>query len=571
MTIEIKKSPYAVGIDLGTSNSSISVYHKGDPKTLMLNGAKAIPSVVQFRGRKKEQLMVGKSAKQNILLSPDEIFSSVKFLMKNDDWKNDPAVADKFHDIDPLLEPTDVASEILKKIMAEVNTQTDFDFNGTIQNAVICVPANTTDTYRNNVYQAALKAGIGELDDNGEVITDALGRPKGVSLLDEPTAAAIAYGHELGLFSQEKKQTIMVYDLGGGTFDVSILQVDSATEDIPVFRVLNTKGVSRLGGDDFDQCIMDIAAHNFKDASGIDIFDFKSDQGGISGRALKEAQKKLKERAEEIKIAFSSGTSREELEISNFLTDGDGTAHSLELVIEKTAYLESIQPLLEQANECVRQTLDEIQLGLDEINRVILVGGSTKAPWVREAIQSLYPTGQERKPYDAREVDVIVSQGAAIYGSSRPVDSDEKIEVIGQLNHHLGIEVKGQVFGLILEKGLPLDDGESQAATKVYGTQTNQDSMQIIVWKTQKTIEMEGEGAERNPVDRHYITECDKNGERIFECIGEFNLSGIPKAREGMERVEITMEIHPDKTLNVTAKVLSSGDQKEASLSVNKS
>ena len=195
-------------------------------------------------------------------------------------------------------------------MLEEVHNQTQIDVNGEIQRAVICVPANTTDVYREEVYKAAEMAGLGEKDDNGSVIKDDLGHPLGVSLLEEPTAAAIEYGRQMEMWKEKKEQTILVYDMGGGTFDVTILSVDS-TGDLPKFKIVATQGIAKLGGDDFDHVLMEMCAEEFKaNTVDIDIFDLKSDQNGTSAKELKKAQQKLQVNCEQAKIAFAGGKKR---------------------------------------------------------------------------------------------------------------------------------------------------------------------------------------------------------------------------------------------------------------------
>ena len=584
--ITIKTSPYVLGIDLGTSNSSASVYIKGMPAVFPIDGDRSLPSVVYFKKKNKEARLVGKSAKKQIIIHPDATFSSIKRLMKNDEWKNDPKTYEKFKLSDDAnneveITPTEIAAEILKELLEKVRLQTTIDLKGQVKSAVICVPANTTDEYRQNVYKAAELAGLGIKDDNGNVLIEESGVPKGVMLLEEPTAAAYGYAHDIGIFGDEKEQIIMVYDLGGGTFDVTILHVDSTKDDKrPKFTVKATKGVSQLGGDDFDRIIMDICAKEFKEIHGIDIFDLNTDQKATSPKALKTAQQKLKEKAEEAKIAFAGNSKKEEVNIPEFLKDGDGKTYDLQVELKRSDYINAIAPLLDQANECITSTLKEANLTLDEINRIILVGGSTKAEWVIDSIKSLYPEGEERTPYRADDVDLIVSKGAAVYGSPKPVETavEEKAEedireaVIDSIvSHHLGIELENQAFGLVLEKGLPLnDDNPVQKASKIYGNQADMDSIQIFVWKTQKTIDMEEINGERKPKDKVYVTEKDSQNNPIFECIGEFVLKGIPIGPRGSEKIEITMEINQENLLKVSAKVLSKGTQEEIELDITK-
>lgn len=583
MSLQETTSPFVLGIDLGTSNSSAAIYLKGKSHTILIDGDMTVPSVVQFKKKKSDAMLVGRAARRQVLISPDEVFSSVKRLMRNDDWKNDDELVKKFTLLDKdgndvQITPTNVAAEILKKLIETVQSQDEIDLKGTIRRAVICVPANTTDEYRINVYKAAALAGLGEIDENGNVVLDENGFPNGVFVLEEPTAAAKAYSHEQEIFSTEKEQTILVYDLGGGTFDVTILKMDSKTNlKRPKLTVKATKGVAKLGGDDFDKALMDICAEEFKKNSGIDIFDLKSDQRATPAKALKTAQQKLKEASEQCKTAFAGGSKKEEINLPTLLVDGDGGSHDLVIEIKKSDFIERIKPLLDETKKCVLDSLKEANLTLDDINRIVLAGGSTKADWVVEAIKSLYPSEEEKDPYMAANVDLIVSQGAAIHGSSKrsmePVPSSDIVETEDEpiLSHHLGIATENEAFSLILGKGLPLtDDQPIQSATNIYGNQENLDTLQISVWKTQKTIDFEDDSNKTGPIGEHSVREKDAQNVNIFECIGDFFLKGIPKAPRGTEKIEVMMEINKDNLLKVSAKVMSKGTTGEIKLEVKK-
>ena len=579
MSVRPKPSPYVIGIDLGTTNSSASVYLKGDPQTIPLSptvankDGRSMPSVVQFKGGMRDELAVGTSAKKSILIAPQEVFSSVKMIMRQGNWQDDPELVDKFKVAGEPIEPEEIAAEILKALMEEIHTQETIDLKGEVERVVICVPANTTDIYRRGVYQAVALAGIGEKDDNGDVILDDQQRPQGVSLLEEPTAAAMEYGRQLGLWKDEREQTILVYDLGGGTFDVTILNVDSNVAP-PKFTVIATKGIAQLGGDDFDRELMKMCADQFNAESGIDIFDLKSDQaGGTSGKELKKAQQKLKETAEEAKIAFAGGSNREEINIPNFVKDGNGKVHNLEVEVLKKDFLEHVKPLLEQAQQCIRDVLGEVDLTLDDINRVVMVGGSTKADWIKESIMGLYPPGEEKAPYVAADVDVIVSQGAAVYGATLLTEYDENVATEDTLevqkedivSHHLGVELKGNVFGLVMPKGLPLNaETPVQEAHQVFGNPENRDHVHITIWKTQKTMDVEAqEDGTHKTAERQFVNERDDLGHRLFEYIGDFTLKGIPKAPQGTNRVDVTMEINRENMLKVSAKCMGQEGEKE--------
>jgi len=571
--VKKKKSPYVVGIDLGTSNSSISVCHRGAPRTILVGGKKTMPSVVRFAKKKADRKTVGENAKKYKLVNPDEVFSSFKSMMKSDEWRQ--AEGERFQLEGAQITPTDLAAEVLNELLEKAHEQQDIDLKGVIQRAVICVPANTTDEYRKNVYAAAAKANLGETDEEGKIILDDNGRPRGVMLLEEPTAAAIAYGHEWGLFKEKKKQTILVYDMGGGTFDVTILQVDSSGEGPPKFNVINTKGIAKLGGDDFDEVLMKHCAARFQEDNKIDIFDLQTDCG-IPPKALKQAQQKLKEHCEKAKIEMSEGRSQAEVEDAAFLADESGNQLTLRVEVKKKDFVGLIEDFLNQAKTCVLETLQEKELTIDDMSRIILVGGSTKADWVVDSVKSLYPPGEERDPFNAKDVDVIVSQGAALFGASQTTPTEEtgdvEMEVASIVSHYLGIELENQQFGVILEKGLPLDDEHPlQTATRVFGNQENQDTIQIVVWKTQKTIEFTEENDQRKPTSPSYVTERDEQGNRIFDCIGEYTLKGIPKGPRGSEKIEVSMTLDRENMLKVTSKILSVGSAGELELAVDAS
>ena len=561
MDIEIPKSPYVLGIDLGTTNSSAAIYSKGEAISLKLgNGGRlTIPSCVWFPDKKTTDVKVGLEAKQKTLINPEEVFSSFKPLMKNDDWRNDEdqtELVNKFEQIEGIaLTPTDIAVQVLRAVLDAVHNQSDFELDGEIQQAIICVPANTTEQYRKNVYQAALKAGLGIKGQDGEIIMDG-NRPEGVRILEEPTAAAFAYGLDMGFLEEDadKEQTILVYDLGGGTFDVTILHLkaNSSEKRAPVFSVKATRGIAQLGGDDFDWAIMKMVGDEFKQTHDIDLFDLKSDQKATLPKELKNAQQKLKIEAERVKIDLANGSKESEIILSGFFKDGEGQKYDLEHNIKKTDFLQEIAPLLERANECVQSVLKDAKLTMDAINRVILVGGSTKADWVKQAVEQM-----GRTPFMAKNVDVIVSRGAAFYGASalskegEPGPTPERAT-----NHHLGIEVEGAQFSLLIEKDLPI--GEGVTKTKTYYNQEQQDAVNITIYKTQH-IEVEGDQGDRSLTKTYYINEK-KDDTKIFECIDDFRLTGIPKAAKGEEPIEVTFSIDKDDMLLVTAKIVSTGE-----------
>ncbi|MEL7418891.1 MAG: Hsp70 family protein, partial [Cyanobacteria bacterium J06555_3] len=253
-----KKSPYIMGIDLGTSNSAIAVYTKGQAEIIPIDGSKTLPSVFSVR---KGDILIGRQARSRFLVDPENTVASIKREIGGD-WSKE------FKDISgKVYTPTDISSAILNKLVIGAVEAGTVELRGTPSFAVICIPANFNEAQKSATKEA------GELA-NLEVLY----------LLEEPVAAAIAYA-----LDKERDQTILVYDLGGGTFDVSILQVDSTKSDRDQLKILAKEGVSQLGGDDFDRQIMEIAGQKFQKESEIDIFDLKKDQG-INKKALREAQ-----------------------------------------------------------------------------------------------------------------------------------------------------------------------------------------------------------------------------------------------------------------------------------------
>ncbi len=561
--IQPKGSLKCIGIDLGTTNSSASVYSEGKSIPFPLSarvanpGGKSLPSVVRFEGGKRDQLSVGREAKAYLLIKPEEVFASVKTVMRKTDWKNDPELVERFNVDGQPIEPEEIAAEVLKQLVEEVNNQEVIDLKGEVRRAVICVPANSTDAYRRGVRKAAALAGLGERDDVGEVILDENGDLQGIYLLEESTAAALEYGQQLGFWDEEKVQTILVYDLGGGTFDVTALSADSSAGYPPKFTVLATKGVARLGGDDFDRALMEICSESFRQEVGIDIFDLGADQGGgVAGKELKTAQQKLWAAAEKAKVAFAGGSSREEIAILGFLKDGNGTPHDLVVEVTKKEFLDRIEPLLKAAQDCVLDALGEANLGLDDLNRIVMVGGSTKADWVNQSIMDLYPSGQARQPFVADDVDLVVSRGAAFWGESksRPTDEPSVVTVDNIVSHNLGVELEGGVFGLVLPKLLPLtDETPVQTALQTFGNPDQRDYIRITTWKTQENIEAEEIDDAWRAKDRHFVSAVSDLGQNVFEYVGEIILKGIPKAPKGTLPVVVSMQIDRENLLKVSA------------------
>lgn len=374
---------YAIGIDLGTTNATVSVFRKGVVQTLPIEGRSSTPSVVSFQ--ENGSLLIGNSAKSRILIDPDNTVCSSKRSMGN---------RSKVYMVGgKRLTPVNIASYILKKLVQGAEEA----LGSKVYDVVITVPAYFTEDQKEDTRKAGEEAGLNVL-----------------RLIPEPTAAAIAYG-----LDKSKDQTIMVYDLGGGTFDVSILAIKGNN-----FTVKAVGGDSLLGGDDFDQKILEWAASKFKAQTGIDVLK-KTDLEG------NRARQQLKEVAEAAKIALAE-TETAFLNLPSFM------GHSLELELHLKEYNELIYPLLERTIKSIESVLRDAEMTTIDIDRVILVGGSTKNKIVREVI-----TKHIKEPYIADKVDEVVSNGAAIVASNLflPDESSFPIEIIDVTGHSLGVDM----------------------------------------------------------------------------------------------------------------------------------
>lgn len=530
MGLVLKNSPYIMGIDLGTSTSSVAIFHRGKAEVIEIEGQKVLPSVVYVQ--ENGELLVGEQAKSKMLVDPENTVSSIKREMGN------AAFTKEFHAIPGMkLSPADFSAKILEKLRNGAQEAGQFDYKGALKYAVICVPANFDDAKKTMTLQAGELAGLDVL-----------------YLLEEPVAAAIAYG-----FDRARDQTILVYDLGGGTFDVSILRVKTA--GLPDeegqhnwagnFEVLAKEGIPKLGGDDFDMRLMGLIRERFKEQSGLDVLDLQKDQG-ISKKTLREAQQKLKETAERVKKELSE---REfaEIRIPSFLKDEGGQLHNIDYSLTRSEFEDSIKDLVLQSGDAVRKALESAGLGIDDIDRIILVGGSTRVPLVKEMITEIF----SKEPYGDLDPDIVVATGAAIFGAwlgvpsdkldvtETPEDADKlaaDIRLQNKVTHFLGIEVHGGRFSKLIDKGLELtDEVPVITAEKEYTTSRDaQTELRITVYQSVDEVE--------------YV------GEEGSICIGEFFLTGIPSASRGRERITVHFEINQQNLLRVVAS--SKGDDK---------
>lgn len=371
---------YAVGIDLGTTNSAIAIYRRGVAETLRIDGRSTMPSVVSFRD--DAEILVGQSAKSRLLLDPENTVASTKRFM-GDRSKNYKLAGSS-------LTPVHIASLILKRLVESARKELG---NAEIWDAVITVPAYFTEDQKEDTKRAGEEAGLNVL-----------------RLLPEPTSAAIAYG-----LDKEKDQALMVYDLGGGTFDVSILTVRGNQ-----FTVKAVGGDGNLGGDDFDNAIAEWTSQDFKSKTGIDLSAEK-------GKAATSVRQRLKEAAETAKIELSQ-SDRAMIAIPDCL------GHSIELEITLAQYNRLIEPMLQKTVECMKSVLCDAKLSAEDINRVVLVGGSTKNQAVREIVSR-----EVREPYTSERVDEVVAHGAAIVAASLYTPDALDIDVSEKTAHSLGV------------------------------------------------------------------------------------------------------------------------------------
>jgi molecular chaperone DnaK (HSP70) len=395
------QSSYAIGIDLGTTNSVVSVYRKGQIETLLIDGKNTVPSVVSFRD--ENTMLVGHAAKARLIMDPEHSVGSAKRFMGNP--------SKRYQIYGKSYTPIDIGSFVLKKL-ADGASQA---LGSSIRDVVITVPAYFTEAQKEDTKKAGEKAGLNVL-----------------RLIPEPTAAAISYGLDKG-----KEQTIMVYDLGGGTFDVSILKVEGNN-----FRVIAVDGDAFLGGDDFDQEIVNYLSARFEEKTGKDLLADFSKEGLI-------AKQKLKESAEKAKIELSQSLSTEII-----IPDLLGTPFEVELTREQYNVL--IKLLLDKTINKMRSVLSAAKLTPDDIDRVILVGGSTRNVAVRELVAK-----EIKEPFTSDRVDEVVSNGAAILAASLSLPEEDftPIEVTNVTAHSLGVDMLNEFrqlyFQSIIQKNSP--------------------------------------------------------------------------------------------------------------------
>ena len=471
-----------IGIDLGTTNSCVAVMEGGQPVVIAnAEGSRTTPSVVAFT--KDGERLVGQVAKRQAVTNPDRTVISIKREM---------GTSYKVSIDGKQYTPQDISAMILSKMKETAESY----LGEKVTEAVITVPAYFNDSQRQATKDAGRIAGLDVK-----------------RIINEPTAASLAYG-----LDKEENQKILVYDLGGGTFDVSILDIGDG-----VFEVLSTNGNTRLGGDDFDQRIIDYVAEQFKKENGIDL---KQD---------KIAAQRLKEAAEKAKIELS-GTTTANINLPFITADATGPKH-LDVTLTRAKFDELTADLVEATIEPMRKALKDAGLTVDQVNKVILVGGSTRIPAVQEAVKKI--TGKE--PFKGINPDECVAIGAAIQGGVLAGDVKDVL-LLDVTPLSLGLETEGHIFTRLIDRNTTIPTSKSQVFSTAADGQT---TVEINVLQGERQMAYDN------------------------KSLGRFQLTGIAPAPRGVPQIEVTFSIDNNGIVNVSAKDKATGHEQQITITAS--